>query len=171
MLAKSHPDDVRKLMVVDALPYVGDIFLPGAQVAQVEPQAKMMRDRIVASYGNPVDPSVTQRTAASQALHEDSRARIADSAAKADPRVTGEALFEDMTTDLRPEIATIQTPILLVYPYGGSMPQDKADAFYWAEYAKTPHVSFSAIPDSGHFVMLDQPEAFLRVLKEFVQTR
>lgn len=169
MLAKQHPEDVSKLMIVDALPYVGDIFLPGAQVTQVEPQAKIMRDRTVAAYGHPVDPAVIQRTAASQALHDDSRVRIADWVAKADPRVTGEALYEDMTTDLRPELASIRTPITLVYPFGGAMTQDKADAFYKAEYAKAPHVFFVPIPDSGHFVMLDQPQAFLKALTQFLQ--
>src|SRR3546814_2316591 len=49
MLAKAHPGDVGKLMVVDALPYVGDIFVPGATVAQIEPQAKAIRDRLVRS--------------------------------------------------------------------------------------------------------------------------
>src|SRR3546814_18989464 len=63
MLAKAHPGDVGKLMVVDALPYVGDIFVPGATVAQIEPQAQAIRDRKVASYPQP-DAAQAQATAA-----------------------------------------------------------------------------------------------------------
>ena len=55
MLAKAHPGDVGRLMVVDALPYVGDIFVPGATIAQVEPKARAMRDQMAAAYGKPAD--------------------------------------------------------------------------------------------------------------------
>ena len=34
MAAKAHPEEVRGLMIVDALPYVGDIFVPGATVVR-----------------------------------------------------------------------------------------------------------------------------------------
>src|SRR3546814_19129545 len=63
MLAKAHPGDVGKLMVVDALPYVGDIFVPGATVAQIEPQAKAIRARLVASTPTP-DAAHAKPTAA-----------------------------------------------------------------------------------------------------------
>ena len=51
MLAKAHPGDVGKLMIVDSLPWFGMLFGPTATVAAVEPQAKAMRDQMAASYG------------------------------------------------------------------------------------------------------------------------
>jgi len=53
MLAKAHPGDTAAVMTVDSLPYVGDIFVPGATVAKLEPQAKAMRDQMAASFGKP----------------------------------------------------------------------------------------------------------------------
>src|SRR3546814_19440822 len=57
-----------------------------------------------------------------------------------DARVSGQAMYEDMTTDLRPDMAAIATPITLVYPYSAGLPKERADAFYRAEYAKAPNV-------------------------------
>jgi pimeloyl-ACP methyl ester carboxylesterase len=167
-LAKTHPNDVGKLMVVDSLPYVGDIFLPGVTVAQVEPQAKIMRDKEIASYGKPADDAAATATANGLALKPDSRTKVIAWFKQADPRVTGEALYEDMTIDLRPDMASIQTPITLVYPWSDALPQEKADAFYHAEYAKAPRVTFVPVADSAHFVMLDQPAAFQAAMDAFL---
>jgi len=167
-LAKTHPADVGKLMVVDSLPYVGDIFLPGATVAQVEPQAKAMRDKEIASYGKPADDAAATATANTLALKPDSRAKVVAWFKQADPRVTGEALYEDMTTDLRPDMAGIATPITLVYPWSANLPEDKADAFYKAEYAKAPNVTFVPVGDAAHFVMLDQPASFQAAIDSFL---
>ena len=166
-LAKTHPADAGSLMIVDALPYVGDIFLAGATVAQVEPQAKAMRDMMIASYGKPASGS--DRIAATMALSPAAQAKVAAWIAKSDPRVGGEAMYEDMTTDLRPDMAAIKTPIILVYPTSAAMPADRADPFYKGEYAKAPNVTFVPVANSGHFVMLDQPQAFAAAVTEFVK--
>jgi pimeloyl-ACP methyl ester carboxylesterase len=168
MLAKAHPVDVSKLMIVDSLPYIGDIFVPGAAVAQIEPQAKAMRDQQVASYGKPASEAVATATANRLALKPGSRALAAAWFKTADPRVSGQAMYEDMTTDLRPDMAKIATPITLVYPYSDALPKERADAFYRAAYAKAPDVSFVAVGDSAHFVMLDQPETFMKEVQAFL---
>jgi pimeloyl-ACP methyl ester carboxylesterase len=167
-LAKLHPEDTSALMIVDSLPYVGDIFAPGATVTQLEPQAKAMRDQIVASYGKS-DPAVAVRTASTMALTAPAQAKVAGWIGKADARVSGEAMYEDLTTDLRPDMASIATPITLVFPYSAAMPKERAEAFYRGEYAKAPHVTFVPVADSGHFVMLDQPQAFAAALESFAK--
>jgi len=166
MLAKAHPGDVSRLMIVDALPWVGTLF--GAQqVAQVEAQGKMLRDQMAAQYGKP-NPANDQAVAASNALKPESRAKIAGWSAMADKRVSGQALYEDLTTDLRSDVAGIAQPITLVVPYGGANSQGQTEALYRAAYASAPHLTLVAIGDSGHFAMLDQPAAFDRAVTEFL---
>jgi pimeloyl-ACP methyl ester carboxylesterase len=167
-LAKTHPSDASALMIVDALPYVGDIFLPGATVAQVEPQAKMMRDQIAGSYGK-VDPALAQKTAAGMALTPAAQAQVAAWIEKSDSRVTAEGMYEDMTTDLRPDMAAITAPITLVYPTSAGMPKERADPFYHGEYARAPNVTYVPIADSGHFIMLDQQQAFAAAVANFTK--
>lgn len=167
-LAQAHPEDTSALMIVDALPYVGDIFVPNATVAQLEPQAKAMRDQIVASFGKP-DAGAAKRTAATMALASAAQAKVAAWIEKADPRVAGEAMYEDLTADLRPAMGGIKTPITLVFPFSAAMPKEKAEPFYRGEYAKAPNVTFVSVADAGHFVMLDQPEAFAGAVSAFVK--
>jgi pimeloyl-ACP methyl ester carboxylesterase len=163
MLARGHPGDIGRLMIVDSLPYIGALFMPDATVAALEPIAAATRDKLAASYGKPADVAGATATANQLALKPDSRTKVAAWAQASDPRVTGLALYEDMTTDLRAAIAGIATPITLVYPAS-----PRADALYHAEYAKTPHVTFVPVADSAHFVMLDQAEAFRAALTAFL---
>jgi pimeloyl-ACP methyl ester carboxylesterase len=74
-----------------------------------------------------------------------------------------------MTTDLRGDMGAIATPMTVVYPWSEArMAKTRADAFYRAQYAKAPHVTYTAVGDSGHFVMLDQPQAFAAALNAFL---
>ncbi len=169
MLAKAHPADAGRLMIVDSLPFIGTLFSPAATVALVEPQARAMRDAQVASYGKPASDAVAQATAERLAAKPASRIQVAAWVKAADPRVSGEALYEDMATDLRPAMKSIATPITLVYPWSASGPtKPQADAMYRGAYADAPHVTFVDIGDAAHFVMLDQPERFRQAIETFL---
>jgi pimeloyl-ACP methyl ester carboxylesterase len=163
MLARAHPGDLGRMMIVDSLPYIGSLFMPDARVAAIEPTAAAMRDKMAANYGKPADVAGATATANQLALKPDSRTKVAAWAEASDPRVTGLAFYEDMTTDLRPDMAAITTPITLVYPAGA-----RGDALYHAEYGKVPHMTYVPVADSAHFVMLDQPEAFRTALIAFL---
>ena len=167
MLAKAHPGDTAAVMTVDALPYVGAILVPGATVAQLQPQAKEMRDQMVASFGkpNPGNAAVARGMALTPAAQQ----TIAGWMGKADSRVSAEAMYEDLTTDLRPDMGSIATPITLVMPYSAAMPKERAEPFYRAQYGKTPNLAVVPVAESGHFVMLDQPQAFAAAVEQFVR--
>ena len=169
MFARDHAPHVARVMIVDSLPYVGLIFAPNATVATLEPTAKAIAAQMTASYGKPADLAAQTANAQRLALKPTSVATVAGWGAKADPRVVAQAFYEDMTTDLRPDMAKVATPITLVYPWSQALPKAKADAFYRGEYAAAPHVGFVDIGDSAHFVMLDQPEAFAAALKAFAE--
>src|SRR3569832_575490 len=169
MFAKAHPAHETKVMVVDSLPFFGVMLAPGATVALLEPQAKAMRDQMTASYGKPAVAASAESTANGLALKPESRAKVKAWVMAADPRVSGEAFYEDMVTDLRPDMAKVNTPVTLVYPWNGTPPTTPmADMIYHAAYAGTPNISYVDIGDSAHFVMLDQPAAFEAALMGFV---
>jgi pimeloyl-ACP methyl ester carboxylesterase len=172
MLAKAHPGDAGKLMIVDSLPYFAVLMTPpgvDVTVAMVEPQAAALRDRVAANYGKPLSAEAAAAQTKGLALKPDSIAKMTGWASVADARVTAEAMYEDLTTDLRPDLASIQTPITLVYPWNAGGPsREMADPFYRKHYASAPHVTFVGIGDAGHFVMLDQPDAFRAALLAFL---
>jgi len=171
MFAKAHPDHVSRLMVVDSLPFYGMLFGPTATVDMVEPRGKAMRDQMIASYGKPADTASADTVANQLALKPESRAKVKAWVTAADPRVSGEAMYEDLTTDLRPDLAAIRTPITLVYPWSTSAPKPMADMLYRGAYGAAPDIRFVDVGDSAHFVMLDQPAAFSAALEAFADAR
>jgi pimeloyl-ACP methyl ester carboxylesterase len=171
MWTRAHPDHVARAMIVDALPYVGEIFVPGATVEMMKPQATVMRDRMAASYGKPADPATADATANGLALKPGSRIKVKAWMMAADPRVTAQALYEDLTTDLRPDVAGFTTPLTIVYPWSNALPEARAEAVYRGAYGKAAHATFVPIDDAAHFVMLDQPVAFAAALQAFADAR
>jgi pimeloyl-ACP methyl ester carboxylesterase len=167
MLAKAQPGDVGKLMIVDSLPWYGMLFGPGATVDTVRPQAAAMRDRFTASYGKP-NPAANQAMAARFALRPDAQAKVAGWMGQTDARVSAEAMYEDMITDLRGDMGKIATPITMLYPTSAALPKAVAEPLYAAAYKDAPHATLVEVPDSAHFIMLDQPAVFLKAVMAFV---
>ena len=171
MFAKAHPDQVSRLLVVDALPWVGLIMAPPtATVPQIEPQAKAMRDAMLARADQPVNEAQTRAQVAMLALKPASQEAAWQWSKAADRRVTVQAFYEDMLTDLRPDMALLKVPVTLLYPWAAAGPaKESADALYRAAYAKVPDMTFIDVADSGHFIMLDQPAAFNAALDRFLK--
>ncbi len=164
MLAKAHPDDARKIVIADALPFVGILFNPSATVDAVKPQAAAMRDGMIST---PADAFKAQQSAMAQrfATSDADRARVVGWSMTSDRRVVAEAFYEDMVTDLRSDLADIKTPAALIYPGAPGMSADMVDQIYRSAYATKPDMAFVRIDNSLHFEMLDQPAAFNTALE------
>jgi pimeloyl-ACP methyl ester carboxylesterase len=168
--ARAHPDQVDRVMVVDALPFFAVLMDPNATVEAVKPTAEMMRTKIAATYGKPADPAIVEANVKSLALKPESIVKMKQWAAAADPRVTSEALYEDLTTDLRPQLASVATPVTVIVPWSTQgFGEERTLAFYKRQYAAVPNVSFVGVGDAGHFVMLDQPQAFAAAVDGFLR--
>jgi len=77
-------------------------------------------------------------------------------------------LYEDLITDLRSDLPSIKAPITVLYPWNSGYPtREMAGPFYRKQYAAAPNVTYVDIGDAAHFVMLDQPDAFLKALTAF----
>jgi pimeloyl-ACP methyl ester carboxylesterase len=159
-------------MIVDALPYFPVLLARGGPMPpadQVDSLARMMRDRVTARFGKPVDPATVEADVAGLAVRPESRAQMAKWAAAADPRVVGQLLYEDMSTDMRPALPSLAMPITVVVPWTDApFGKERTLAFYKTQYAGGAKASFVDIPNAGHFVMLDQPERFAAELQRFV---
>lgn len=171
--AKDHPRQVERLMIVDALPDFAVLLARGGPMptqARIEQAATMMRTATAARYGKPMTPEVIAAGVDSLALTEGARTRMRGWAELADARVAGQAIYENMTTDLRPALPSIATPMTIVVPWtASSFGKDRTMAFYAKQYAGAPKVTFVPIAEAGHFVMLDQPERFRAELDAFLK--
>jgi pimeloyl-ACP methyl ester carboxylesterase len=170
MVAARNPELAGKVMVVDMMPFMGAMFAPGATPQSVEPIAAQIRDGIANS---PVDArdAMTRQTIASMVKTEALRdGPIADSFAS-DPAVSGRAMYDLMTTDLRSELANIDAPLAVLWAMPPSVPitQDQMAEFYRLSYSNVPQATVTFVPDSYHFIMFDAPAVFREALRDFLE--
>src|SRR5690606_22762908 len=87
-----------------------------------------------------------------------------------DRQALATAIREVMTTDARPALAGMTTPVWAVYASDadGGAPAAMADAMWSREWAGLPGVTLRRIDGSRHFIMADQPDAFARTVDAFL---
>lgn len=167
MMAARHPDRVGRLMVVDALPFIGRIFDPASTPASIEPRAAQMRAMMAASYERArTAPTVTTDPGGIWSNNPAGRIRVANWSGKADARVAAQAMYEDMVTDIGPELGKVTArPFTILYAAG--VGEARAKALWEPPFAGTA-AKLIAVPDSYHFIMLDQPARFAAEVKAFL---
>lgn len=178
MIGARHPQVSGKIMVVDALPFIGTIF--GApDVATVKPRAEAMAASIRSQYqAGVVKPALPDCDDPAEAAKVNSiwsntprgRCIVENWGKLSDPRVTGQALLDDTLTDMRPELPKITAPVTLLYAQDDKvMPEAMARTIFEGQYAGTPKFLPVMIKSSYHFIMLDQPAEFLRQVELFLR--
>ena len=169
MLGARHPEQVGRLMVVDALPFYTLLIDPTATAETAAPQAAAFRDGMLLAPA--AQAEAMQRTAIDRlAKTTAARPALLEAALRSDRRAVADATYELMTTDLRPELGSIQSPVQVVYAYDPlyGIPAASVDATFANAYAGARNISFKRIDGSFHFVMLDQPQAFAQAVVGFL---
>ena len=161
---------VSKLMVVDMLPWLGVLFAPpGAGPESVKTAADALLQQSLSA-----SPEARARTIetniASMVKNEMLRADPLRHALASDRDVTARAYHELIVTNLRSDLGRITAPALVLYTDSPTLPLTDAQlaALYQAAYAPLARTEIKQVPDSWHFVMLDQPEWFAAELRRFL---
>jgi pimeloyl-ACP methyl ester carboxylesterase len=169
MLVLQHPEDTNKLMIVDSLPFFSALF--GANdAAAATPQATAMRDAILNetqdAYAQGESEFLRSLVKSPEGLKAATKWAVAS-----DKSVVARAMFEDMTTDIRPRLHEIKTPVTMLYPWDSStgMPQSAVDGLYRESFAPLPNKTLVRIDGSFHFIMLDQPDLFAAQVDTFLK--
>ena len=171
-VAAAKPDAIGRILVVDALPFYALLIDPGATVEQVKPMATMMRNQMMAqtdvqyAAGAPL-------LAARLAKSAPARASVAKWSAASDRTVVVKAMYEDMVTDARPRLPEIKAKTTVLYAFDATLgfPQGAVDSMYAGAYRGLAGVDLKRIDESYHFIMLDQPDVFLREVDAFLRSQ
>jgi len=170
MLADKYPADVRKMVIVDTLPFYGMVFDPNGTVESLSAQGKVIHDQLIAM---PADQYAAMIPISMSALvkNADGQKLVTAMTVASDRAVFANSMLEDLQTDLRPELAKIKTPALLLYPWDASVSPDPTgiDAVYLLAYKPMPNMKLVRIDDSRHFIMYDQPAKMDAAIEEFLK--
>ncbi len=169
LLAQQHPDLVGRLMSVDSLPFFSTIYGATATAQSARPFADQFAAGMLAADAGSFERQQTMtartlsRTPATQA------AMVAWSMAS-DRHAMASALKDVMTTDARPGLAAMTTPVTALYASDadGGAPAALADAAWTRDYATLPGVRLIRVDGSRHFIMADQPDRFAELVDRFL---
>ncbi|MEA3044102.1 MAG: hypothetical protein QOH47_1940 [Sphingomonadales bacterium] len=171
LVAGRHPELAGKVMVVDMFPFLGAMFGgPTATPDSLRPVAEQIRSGIASGTGDARRRQIEQ-TIAGMVRTESLRPTVVAQSLASDPAVSGQGFYDLVVTDLRPEVVNIHVPLTVLYvqPAGAPLTAEQIDQFFRLSYAGAPQAMVRRIPDSYHFIMLDQPEVFRAALREFLR--
>lgn len=170
MLTARHPDQVGKLMVVDMIPFMGVMFGGANATPQsVAPIAAQIQSAMASAPQGIVSPQ-TRQTIDNMVRTESARPRIIEHARASTNRVTANAYYELVTTDLRPELARITQPftVLYVVPPNAPVSAEQYSGYVAASYANAANAKIVHIAESYHFIMIDQFDRFMQEVNTFL---
>ena len=161
-LASTAPDSIGTVVAVDGLPYLAPVFsrTNDTTVAMMQGQAGYLRQQ----YQQMTSEQLKAMTAqglfiqATSAAHQQ---QVLDMAATSDPKAAGQAVYELLTTDLRPEVHNIKSKVLLIGASGAMANEPDrraAQVLYQQQIASIANATLEFNPQARHFIMLDQPD-------------
>jgi pimeloyl-ACP methyl ester carboxylesterase len=177
-LALAQPKQISRLMVVDGLPSFA-ATIPGLSTADpatvpatIERVASQMRTVILSRHGKAPEAADIDASVAGMSLNPAAIGVMRKWSQAADARVVAQAVYDNLHTDMRPQLAGITTPVTVLAAWHSGMPftEPQVQAFFGRQFSGLSKVSVSTVPGSAHFIMLDKPEAFHEMMIVFLQS-
>ena len=158
-LARSYPDRVGKLVVIDALPFTFAAWDPAATAESARKMAEGMRGWATSS--SDADFEQQERGMLAKMITDPAQQQVALGwVMRSDRTAFADAFVEMMATDLRPQLGAITAPTLVVETWKSWGEREAVEQNYARQYAELRGARLVVADTAKHFVMLDDP-AFL----------
>ena len=157
-LAAAGGGRIGPVVVVDSLPFFAVAGNPAATVESMRPVAEAMRTQMLA-----LDEDTFRRNAlaslAGMSKSEGRQPLLRQWSADSDRATTTQAMYELMTTDIRPQLPQVSQPVLVLgaweaYARFGST-KESTGAVFRSQYAGLPDVRIGMADSGYHFLMWD----------------
>ena len=173
-LAAARPDKVAAVIVVDSLPFFPAAANPAATVESSLPMADAMRQQMLSL------DEATYRQQSVMALSgmskgEERNALLRQWSADSDRQTTAAAMHALMTTDLRPQLAQVTPPVLVLGAweaygqYGAT--QASTEAIFQSQYAGLADKRIAMAASGYHFLMWDAPDWLAGEMRQFLSAQ
>ena len=165
------PSKVGPLVIVDSLPALGAAQMSDVTPEQLKDMARRMRDGMLAGDAGAQDANRRTVVAGMVTAPQDVE-RVVEWGHKSDRKVVADAMYDIIATDLRQDIARIQSPTLVLgswVAYKAYAPKAAFEANYKAQYAKLAGVKVVLSDIGRHFIMYDDGPWMLARMDEFLK--
>ncbi len=170
-IAREMPERIEKLVIVDGLPFLASVQMPGA----TEESMKAMAENMKAGMINQTDEQYAscQPIILNSMILSKEHQDIAMEWALASHRPTvAQAMYELYTTDLRNEISTITSPVLVLgawiayKDYGAT--RESVLATYENQFSQASSVTVKMTDKGKHFIMWDDWDFYQHEVEQFL---
>lgn len=164
-LASSEKDMFKKVIAVDALPCSAALMIPnykGDVIPYDNPQSKRMLDMDSTSFAKMNAQSIPY-----MCLNKEKQTTLLNWMVKADRKTYVYGYVDMLNLDLRKDIASIKIPVTILAATNPDVATVQKN--YQLQYANLPSVNIQYAEHSAHFVMYDQPEWFIKNVKEAIK--
>lgn len=166
-LAATIPDSVAGIVAVDGVPYLGALTNPDATSASMAAQARQINEFM--SSLSPKQYSAQNRAALAGMVSDSADIeRVAEAGDLSSPSTVGTAVAEIMTTDIRPLLASIKAPAVLIQA-ADSGASEGARKAYARQVQPIPDIRHVVAEKGRHFVQLDDPGFVAREVERLLR--
>ncbi len=157
------PDSpAQKLIIVDSLPFLAEMMMPGMTAEQAASGAEMLAAQMKTMPRTVFDAQQKQgafRMAKTKAFHE----TLTQWSKSSDQNQIADVMAELLGADIRDDLSRIKAEITVLVAYDPMMgvKKEAITKIYENQYAGAPNHKIIVIEDSFHFIMVDQKEAFI----------
>lgn len=169
-MAIDHPARTGKLVIVDALPALGATQLPSITPEQLQAMATQMQSAMRAQ-DDATHAASQRRTIAAMVSAPADVERIIGWGQRSDRETVIRAMGTLMASDLRQDVAKVQSPTLVLgtwIAYKDYAPRAAIEATFQQQYAKLPGVQIALADTARHFIMYDQPDWMHARIEQFI---
>lgn len=169
-LAKSEPERVGRVLVVDSLPFLAELFLPGATPETAPARAEAMAAGIRA-MSDEAYAAQQARTATILTNTPDFAPTIAQWSTASDRATIAAAMAETLAADFRAELGDITQEVLVLVAWDPAMglPKTRIETLFKNQYEALPNGEVRVVDGARHFLMIDAAEAFDAALREMTR--
>lgn len=171
-LAATHPSLPGKAISVDGLPFLAAVINPGITPEGAKNMAASMAQNIEGGTEEKYKAELRQ-TLELMIGSPENVDRELKVGLTCDRATSAEAMKEMMETDIRPEMAKIKVPVLVLGSWiaykNYGVTHESTLALYSKEFAGHPGTKIVLSDTSRHFLQLDAPEWFYRQLDDFIK--
>lgn len=159
-LAADHPDQVGKLVIVDAVPcLVAATQAPGVTAEQVKQAGEGMR-RMMLAQDAATARAATDMSVSTMVTRPEDVQRVLAWGAQSDRTTVVNAMADMMGDDMREQVGRIRAPTLVLgswIAYKAYGPKAMFEQNYRNQYMRLPGVQVALADTARHFIMLDDP--------------
>ena len=170
-LAESRPDRVERVVVVDSAPFFARPFNPAVTAEQAAQYGQMIAAQMA---GMPRESylAMSRQGLPIQSISSEGQARVMGWMERADQGAVARAMGEVSGRDFSPLLPDVsaEVTVLVAWDEGSPLTAGQLLALYQGQYAGLPDAQVQIITDSRHFIMLDQPAAFLDAVRAVLPT-